>query len=293
MSKPPRAARRPLDSTERQDRMTVMTTTTATQVTSADGTPIGVSRSGSGPALVLVDGALCSRTTGPGEQLAEALAGRFTVWTYDRRGRGDSGAGATPWTLDREVEDLAAVVEAAGGRAHAFGSSSGGLLALAAAAQGVALDRVVVHEAPGVVDATHPATDPAFAERVQALVDAGDRGGAVKAFLRLVGAPAPMVAVMRMLPVWRRLSAVAHTLPWDLSLVLPRSQGRPDDPADWACVRQPVLVLAGGRSPEYLRNAQASLAAALPDGRCEELPGQTHMVKAAAVAPVVSAFLAE
>ncbi len=271
--------------------MSPMTTTTATQVTSADGTVIGVSRTGSGPALVLVDGALCSRTMGPAEGLAEQLADRFTVWTYDRRGRGESGPGATGWSVDREVEDLAAVVAAAGGHAHVFGASSGGLLALTAAARGVAIDRVVAYEAPGIVDATHPATDPAFAERVQALVDAGDRGAAVKAFMRLVGAPGPMVAFMRLTPAWRRLTAVAHTLPWDLSLVVPRSQGRPDAPATWAGVRQPVLVLAGGKSPEYLRNAQASLAAALPDGRCEVLPGQTHMIKAAATAPAVAAFL--
>jgi pimeloyl-ACP methyl ester carboxylesterase len=269
-----------------------MTTTTATSVTSADGTTIGVSSTGSGPALVIVDGALCSRTMGPGEALANALSDRFTVWTYDRRGRGESGAGATRWTVEREVEDLAAVVAAAGGRAHAFGSSSGALLALTAAAAGVPLDRVVAHEAPGVVDGTHPPTDPSFAERVQSLVDAGDRGGAVKAFLRLVGAPAPMVAVMRLMPAWRRMTAVAHTLPWDLALVVPRSQGRPDDAATWATVRQPVLLLAGGRSPEYMRNAQASLAAALPDARCEQLPGQTHMLKAEETAPVVSAFLA-
>ena len=269
--------------------MRTMTTTTTTTVTSADGTTIGVGARGSGPALVLVDGALCSRAMGPGESLAAALADRFTVWTYDRRGRGESGPGATPWTLDREVEDLVAVVEAAGGRAHLLGSSSGGLLA--PAARGVPVDRVVVYEAPGVVDDTHPATDPAFGRRVQALVDSGDRGGAVRSFMRLVGAPAPMVAVMRLLPVWRRLTAVAHTLPWDLSLVVPRSQGRPDEPADWSAVRAPVLVLAGGRSPLHMRTAQASLAAALPDGRCEVLPGQTHMIKAAAVAPPVAAFL--
>ncbi len=273
--------------------MGTMTTTTATQVTSADGTTIGVSSTGSGPALVLVDGALCSRATGPGEGLAKALADRFTVWTYDRRGRGDSGAGVTPWSLDREVEDLAAVVEAAGGHAHALGCSSGGLLALAAANGGVELDRVVVYEAPGIVDATHPATDPAFGERVRGLVDGGDRSGAVKAFMRLVGAPAPMVALLRLMPVWRKLTAVAHTLPWDLSLVVPRSQGTPDRPASWSGATRPVLVLAGGRSPEYMRNAQASLAAALPHGRCEVVPGQTHMVKAVALAPVVSAFLAE
>lgn len=126
--------------------MTTTTTTTTRFAPSADGTPIAYEVRGTGPALVLVDGALCQRTMGPSRGLAAALADTFTVHAYDRRGRGESGAGRTPYHPDREVEDLVAVIEAAGGHAHALGTSSGAALALAAAAQGAPIDRLVAYE---------------------------------------------------------------------------------------------------------------------------------------------------
>jgi pimeloyl-ACP methyl ester carboxylesterase len=271
--------------------MTSTTTTTTQFTTSADGTRIAYECRGSGPALVLVDGALCQRSMGPSLGVAEQLAGRFTVYAYDRRGRGESGPGGTPYSIGREVEDLLAVIEAAGGRAHVVGFSSGAALALEAARQGAPIDRLGVYEAPFIVDGTRPANDPRLPERMQAYVDEGRRGEAVKLFMRTVGVPAPFIVLMRFMPVWRKLTGVAHTLPYDLSIVIQHEQGRPLPPGYYAQVASDTLVIAGGKSPEYMRNAQAAIAEAVPHGRLETLPGQTHMVKPKALAPVLTDFL--
>jgi pimeloyl-ACP methyl ester carboxylesterase len=261
-------------------------------VTSADGTRIAYEVTGSGPALVIVDGALCHRGMGPSRPLAQQLASQFAVHVYDRRGRGESDPGATAYHPDREVEDLAAVIVAAGGHAHLFGASSGAALALRAAQAGAPVDRIAVYEAPFILDDTHAPNDPGLPDRVRALVDEGKRGDAVSLFMRTVGAPGFMVAVMRLTPVWRKLTAVAHTLPYDLSLVIDHEQGRPLPHGLYAAVTQPTLVIAGGKSPVYLRNAQAAVATALASGRLETLPGQTHMIKATVTAPVVAEHLA-
>jgi pimeloyl-ACP methyl ester carboxylesterase len=273
--------------------MTSTTTSGTRFATSADGTRIAYEVSGNGPALVIVDGALCHRQFGPSRAVAEALAGGYTVHVYDRRGRGESGAGESPHSVEREVEDLVAVAECAGRRVHVLGVSSGGALALEAARRGVPFERLAVYEAPFILDGTHPAHDPRLPERMQTLVDQDRRGDAVRLFMRAVGAPAVMVTMMRLTPVWRKLTAVAHTLPYDLSIVAPHGQGRPLPDGYYDRVTAPTLVLAGGKSPEYMRNSQAAIAAAVPDGRLEVLPGQTHMVKAKVVGPVVAAFLDE
>jgi pimeloyl-ACP methyl ester carboxylesterase len=272
--------------THREDTMT------ATRfVTSADGTRIAYEVRGSGPALVLVDGALCQRSLGPARPLAEQLATSFTVYAYDRRGRGESGPGETAYDVEREVEDLTAVIEAAGGHAHVFGASSGAALALVAARSGVPIDRLALYEAPFIVDDTHAPNDPELPARLRALVEQGRRGDAVRLFLRTVGAPGPMIALMRLMPVWKKLTGVAHTLPHDLTIVIDHEQGRPLPEGLYDAVAAPTLVIAGGKSPDYLRNAQAAVAEAVPDGRLETLPGQTHMIKAKVTAPVVAAHL--
>jgi pimeloyl-ACP methyl ester carboxylesterase len=268
-------------------------TTSTRSVTSTDGTPIAYETSGSGPVVVLVDGALCYRGMGPSRGLAEQLCDRFTVVAYDRRGRGESGAGSSPWSPERELEDLQAVIEAAGGRARLLGVSSGAVLALEAARRGLPVDGVVAYEAPFVLDDSRAPTDPGLTDRVRRLVDEGRRGAAVSAFLQVVGAPAPIRAVMHLMPVWRKLTAVAHTLPYDLALTVPRQQGRALEPGYYDTVSVPTAVLAGGKSPASMRNAQVAIAAAVPDGRFEEVPGQTHMVKAKVLAPVFARYLSD
>ncbi|MGM1061757.1 alpha/beta fold hydrolase [Saccharothrix sp. Mg75] len=269
--------------------MTTTAGTTTGTVHSEDGTAIAYSRTGSGPALVVVDGALCHRGFGPSRALAEALAGHFTVYTYDRRGRGGSGGGAER-DVRREVEDIAALVEEAGGSAHLFGMSSGGTLVAEAAHRGVAARRIAVYESPMVVDGSRAPMDPDLPARVERAVAEGRRGEAVALFMRYVGTPRLVVALFPLLPPWRKLKAVAHTLPNDFALVGEFQRGTPPAADRWAGARVPALVIAGGKSPEYLRTAQRHLADALPHGELTVLPGQTHMVKAAATAPVLVEF---
>ena len=272
--------------------MTTATNTSSTSfATSADGTQIAYEVTGTGPALVLVDGAMCLRGLGPSRGLATALADRFTVYAYDRRGRGESGAGSTPYDPQREVEDLVAVIRAAGGSAHVLGVSSGAALALEAARQGVAIDRLAIYEAPFIVDESHRPNDPELPEQVQALVEAGRRGDAVRIFLRTVGVPAPFLVLMRFMPAWKQMTGTAHTLPYDLRIVVPRQQGRPLPDGCYDAVGADTLVVAGGKSPAYMRNAQAAVAAAVPNARLVTLPGQTHMVKPKVLAPVLAEFL--
>lgn len=271
-----------------------MTTSTAAPTqfaTSADGTSIAYEVRGTGPALVNVDGAMCSRQMGPSKGLAEALADRFTVYTYDRRDRGDSGAGASPYAVQREVEDLLAVLAATGGRAHVLGSSSGAALALEAARQGAAIERLAVYEAPFIVDDTHPANDPQLGTRTQQLVDSGHSADAVRLFLRTVGMPGPMVAAMRFLPPWKHMVGMAPTLPHDYAIVLDRQQGRPLPAGYYDGVAPETLVMAGGKSPAYMQNSQAAIAAALPHARLQTLPGQTHLIKPKVVAAAITPFL--
>lgn len=268
------------------------TTTVQTQfVTSADGTPIAYEVSGTGPALISVDGALCQRAMGPGRGLAEALGDRFTVYVYDRRGRGESGAGHAPYAVEREVEDLRALITAAGGHASVFGSSSGALLALEAARRSAPIDRLAVYEGPMIVDDTHPANDPRLGERSAELVQAGKRGAAVRLFLRTVGVPAPMVPLMRLMPAWKHLVDAAHTLPNDYAVVLEHQQGRQLPAGYYDAVQPETLVLVGGKSPAYMKNGQAALAAAVPNARLETLPGQTHLIKPKVVAAAIAPFL--
>ena len=193
---------------------------------SRDGTKIAYDTAGSGPLLVLVDGALCTRRIGPGKGLARLLAGHFTVINYDRRGRGDSGdAGA--YDVEREVEDLLAVIEAGGGQAFVFGQSSGAVLALHAAARFPQITRLAVYEAPFIVDDTRAPTGPAYHQKLTDLLARGQRGPAVELFLRLVGLPKLLIAGMRFTPYWPRLKAVAPTLCYDSLITIEHQQGRP------------------------------------------------------------------
>jgi pimeloyl-ACP methyl ester carboxylesterase len=259
-----------------------------TTATSADGTAIAYEVSGNGPALVIVDGAMCYRDSGPSRPLAAELAADFTVHTYDRRGRGESPvAQCSP---EREIEDLEAVVKQAGGNAYVFGASSGAVLALEAANAGVGVRKLAMYEPPLIVDGTHaPAPESALAD-MRALVADNRRGDAVKAFMKAVDVPGFAIGMMRLLPVWKKLKGVAHTLPDDLVLLEGLRQGRPLPTDRWTTATMPVLVANGGKSPEYMRNGAAALAAVLPNAVHATVPGQTHLVKAKALAPVLRSF---
>jgi pimeloyl-ACP methyl ester carboxylesterase len=260
-------------------------------VRSKDGTTIAYDRIGHGPALILVDGALCYRASGPMEALGVELAPHFTVIRYDRRGRGDS-TDSPPYRLEREIEDLDALITAAGGSAFVCGLSSGAALALEAAARGLPVRKLALYEAPFIVDNSRPPLPADFMTRLNAALAENRRGDAVGQFLKVVGVPGFGVAMMRLLPAWSKLKAVAHTLPYDLSIVGDYQQGRPLPADRWSSLRASALVLDGGKSPAWMRTATASLASVLPGARYVTLAGQTHMVKAKALAPVLTEFFA-
>lgn len=264
-------------------------------VTSADGTRIAYTATGSGPAIVLVDGALCHRGFGPAPDLAKEFAPHFTVYTYDRRGRGESGD-AESYAVEREIEDIAAVIGAAGGSAALLGLSSGGVLALDAAAAlteaaEARVTKVAVYECPFIVDGTHAPRSETLVEDMDALIARGENGKAVVSFMRMVGTPAVAVAVMKLTPMWKKLKAVAPTIRYDYRVLGDTGSGRPLPRDRWSTAKAPVLAMDGAKSPDYLRNAMRAVADVLPSAEHRSLEGQTHMVKAAVLAPVVREFL--
>ncbi|KAB8195366.1 alpha/beta fold hydrolase [Nonomuraea phyllanthi] len=247
-------------------------------VTSRDGTRIAFERAGEGPALVLVDGAMCYRGAGPCSALAAELAGDFTVYTYDRRGRGESGDSDT-FAVEREYEDLAALVEHAGGGASVFGHSSGAVLALEASLHGVDIARLALFEPPPAGE------DAALAERLGELVRAGRRGEAVEEFQLAVGLPPEMVSGMRGSPFRAALEAIAPTLVYDTTIT---GSARLDR---YAAIAVPTLLVDSENSPEMLRASTEEVARAVPGARRRSLPGGFHDVEPGTLAPVLAGFL--
>jgi pimeloyl-ACP methyl ester carboxylesterase len=272
--------------------------TTMHTITSADGTPIAYDRSGSGPGLVLVGGAFSYRRY-PGQvKLAALLASQFTVYSYDRRGRGGSGDTA-PYAIAREIEDLAAVIGAAGGHAHVWGLSSGAVLVLEAAAAGLPIRRLAVHEPPLAVDPATRRPPAALRQRVTELIAAGQRGEAVRCYMTDgMGAPSFVPAMLRLMPgAWTKLTAVAHTLPYDATLIEPYQTGRPLPAGQWAAVTTPTLVMCGTEkeSPAILRHGSAAVAASLPDAHLVQRRGLGHAKKlnAKVIAATLTEFLTD
>jgi len=263
-------------------------------VTSKDGTRIGYSLVGAGPAIILVDGALCWRASGPSGPLAEQLKDRFTVYTYDRRGRGESGD-TQPYAVEREVEDLAAVIDAAGGSAAVYAISSGVGLALAAA-DALGPDRIskmVLYEFPILTDDSRH-VDPNYAKVMDELIAKGDNVGAVRHFMQVgVGVPGFAILMMRLMGVLKKLAPVGPTLAYDTRLVTPYWTYRAPPAGTWSNATMPVLDIGGGKSDAWMQNAQIAISKALPNARHETLPGQNHMVAASAIAPRIKEFLNE
>ncbi|MEV5965980.1 alpha/beta hydrolase [Kribbella sp. NPDC051952] len=254
-------------------------------VTASDGTTIAYDRAGSGPAVILVAGAFSDRKDAMMTGLANAMAGQFTTYLYDRRGRGDSGDTA-PYAPQREVEDLDALIAAAGGRAVVFGGSSGGSLALEAAAAGSAITHLVVFEPPYVVADRGPLPT---AEELDALVRSGRRGEAVEQFL-VQGAelPVEVVAGMKADPSWPHLESIAHTLVYEAAIVGPG----PIPDARLNTISIPTLILYGSNSAPRMQSAAKVVAAAIPHSTLQVLQGQAHgALDAEDVATVLADFV--
>jgi pimeloyl-ACP methyl ester carboxylesterase len=255
-------------------------------VTSRDGTTIAYSRVGEGPSVVLVDGAMCHRTFGPAEPLAKLLAPHFTVYTYDRRGRGES-TDVAPYAVEREVEDLAALIDAAGGTAYVYGISTGAALALEAANHGLPIKKLALYEAPFLIDDSYPPQPEDFVSRLETMLAEGRRGEVIKTFMKRVGTPGFAILLMRLTPMWPKLKKVAHTLLYDFAVLGENTKGKPYPEGRWASATVPTLVMDGGKSPAYMRTSMRTLAQVLPEARYDTVAGQNHLLKAEAIAPVL------
>lgn len=279
-----------------------MDTQTLKTTQSNDGTRIAYDQQGNGPVVILVAAALSTRAETT--QLAGLLAERFTVINYDRRGRGNSGdnlTGGGSTSVQREVEDIAALINAAsgaaaGGKAALFGHSSGAVLALEAANRlPDKVTKLALFEPPFVIDSSRPPVPADFASHMQGLVSAGRRGDAVAYFMtKGVGVPEEFLGEMKNSPMWPEMEALAHTLPYDGAIMAGLQQGNPLPAARWSAVTAPALVMAGGNSPEFMHNGAQALAALLPKAQYRKLDGLDHgaaVMAPDALAPVLVEFL--
>ncbi len=261
-------------------------------VTSKDGTKIAFDKVGSGPAVILVSGATAYRAFDPFmAQLAELLGTHFTVYNYDRRGRGDSGD-TRPFAKEREIEDLQALIEDAGGKAMVFGISSGAVLTLDAAAANPDITRLVVYEPPLIVDDSRQPVPADYAEHLAKLSAEGKRDEAFEYFLtQAVGIPAEYIAGIKQdQATWSGVTSVAHTIAYDAAFVGNVMQGKPLPTDRWARAILPVLVVDGGASDAWMHNGANALAKVLPHASRQTLEGQTHNVDPNVLAPVLIAF---
>ncbi len=257
------------------------------KVISKDGTTIAFDRSGTGPAVILVDGALSYRAFGPMGPLAAFLAQHFTVYTYDRRGRGES-TDTQPYAVEREIEDIEALIDEAGGPVYLYGVSSGAVLALKAAAKlGTAkVPKLALYEPPfNSDDDTAKQEFAQYTKRMADLLEANQRGDAV-AFFMADMVPAEMIEGMRQSPEWPIMEAVAPTLAYDNAVM---GDGSPlvDDTK---AATMPALILDGSESPAFMHEAAETLAKAMPQAQRNTLEGQTHRIAPEAVVPVLEEF---
>lgn len=258
------------------------------KVFSADGTAIAYERQGSGPAVVLVGGAFMTRGDSAG--LAGLLAEQCTVITYDRRGRGDSGD-SPAYDVQREVEDLDALIERVGGEAMVFGMSSGAVLALEAVARGSAVSRLAVYEPPFITDHSRPPLPADYVAHLTELVKQGEYGDAVAYFMTAaVGMPAEAVAGMRQAPFWAGMEATARTLPYDGQVMGDTMSGRPLPAGRWQSVTVPVLVGSGDAGAPQMLGGARELAALADNFALHVFPGQEHNVAPELLAPVLAGF---
>ena len=262
-------------------------------VTSKDGTKIAFDKTGSGPAVLLVNGAMQYRATDPSmAKLAELLSKDFTVYNYDRRGRGES-TDTAPFSKEREIEDLAALVEAAGGSAMVFGISSGGALVLDAAQSGLGISKMALYEVPFIVNDSRPPVPADYVEHLHQLVKDGKRDEAVKYFLvKAVGIPAEYLGGMDQDPLWPGMLGIAHTIAYDGAFVADKMQGKALPAKYLSGVTVPALVISGTNTmpPGWMISAADAIAAALPTAERRTLEGQDHNVDPVVIAPLIAEF---
>lgn len=258
-------------------------------VISKDGTIIAYEKIGNGKPLILVDGALCYRSFGPMPKLAPLLANHFTVYYYDRRGRGDS-ADMQPYSPQKEVDDIDALVKEAGGSAYMAGLSSGAVLTMFAAEAGLDLPKIALYEPPYVYGKNGSQLKIDHGATLKSLLSENKRGEMVKYFMvDMVGAPAFVAFIMKLMPAWKKLKGVAHTLPYDTAIM-----GNFTVPTERiAKIKNRTLIAGGGKSPAPLHNAVQTVADALPNRELLWLEGQTHNVNSQVLASVLTEFFSK
>jgi pimeloyl-ACP methyl ester carboxylesterase len=259
-------------------------------VHSKDGTTIAYDRSGEGPELILVPGAMATRADAAAT--AESLGRHFTVFAYDRRGRGKSGDTA-PYAIQREIEDLDALITEAGGSAFVFGHSSGAILALDAARllANTRLTKLALYEPPLMTDTSHPRLPEDFVTHLNELIAAGQRGEAVVYFMTVaIGMSAEAVAQMRTSPMWPNLEAVAPTLAYDGAITMDTAIGSPLPLKKWASIQVPMLVMSGGKSFSFMPEAARTLTEVLPNAQYRHFPDQDHGIQREVLVPALVEF---
>jgi pimeloyl-ACP methyl ester carboxylesterase len=275
-------------------------------IISKDGTTIAYDQYGKGPVVILVTGALGTRSHAMSNDLAKLMSSNFTVIDYDRRGRGDS-SDTPPYAVQREVEDIEALIDAVGGSAYLYGMSSGAVLALEAASKlPNKVKKLAMYEPPFIVDDSHPPLPSDYVAQLNKAVGEGRRGDAVEIFMtKAIGIPAEFVAQMRSAPVsevwgddpeamkppeWADMEKVAHTLAYDGTIMGDTMSGKPLPAGKWKSSTAPTLVITGGNSEGFFHSGPKALVADLPNAQHRILEGQDHAVAPAALAPMLIEF---
>ncbi len=256
--------------------------------TSKDGTRITYDREGEGPTVIIVDGALCTRSSGSKPELVKLLAQHFTVYSYDRRGRGDSGD-TKPYAIDREIEDIEALIDETGKAANLYGHSSGAALALEAALRlGNKVSKLAMFEAPYNDDREAQQAWREYIRQLTTTLAEGRGGDAVALFMKVVGMSPDEIEGMRHSPAWPALEAMGPTLAYDHAAVLGAYSTVPAERA--ANVQVPTLVMNGGNSFPFMHNTARTLSKAMPNAQMYTLEGQGHNISPEALAPVLVKF---
>lgn len=246
--------------------------------TSKDGTKIAYSKIGNGKPIILVDGAFCHRKFGANEKLPQYLSDNFTVYSYDRRGRSESG-NTLPYSPQKEYEDLQAIINEVGKNVCVYGISSGAALALEAANNGIKIEKLALYEAPYITDNNRSPLPENYLETLTEYAEQGENGKAVKYFMRTgIGLPSFVVWMMQLMPAWKQMKQLAHTLPYDTEILGNTGSGKPLSKEKWSNVNIPTLVISGSKSAKWSQNSMQHLATVLPNAKHHTLEGQSHIV---------------
>jgi len=245
---------------------------------SKDGTKIAYSQTGTGEPLVLVDGAFCHGKFGANKKLPQHLSQHFTVYSYDRRGKGESG-NTLPYSVEKEYEDLQAVIHEAGGNAYVYGISSGAALVLEAANHGVIIKKMALYEAPFITDNSRKPLPENYFDTITNMVEQGNNGKALEHFFKTgIEVPAFGVLMMKLMPAWNQMKKLAPTLIYDNKILGDTGSGKSFGKGKWKNVTQPALILSGSKSAAWSQSSMQHLATVLRNATYRSLTGQTHIV---------------